>query len=321
MAAGITQIQGIEVGHYTDLAGATGCTVVLCRQGGIAGVDVRGGAPGTRDTDLLSPGRMVQEIHGVLLSGGSAFGLDAAGGVMRYLEERKIGFQLGAGFVPIVPSAIIYDLNLVSGAARPSLEDAYAACEASSTSAVEEGSVGAGTGATVAKGRGMKGAVKGGIGTAYLQLRSGIGVGAIIVVNAYGGMVDPSTGSIIAGPRREDGSGFWDPVDLLLRGPDDGGSPAGTNTTIGVVGTDAQLTKDQAHYLARVSHDGLALAIRPCHTMRDGDTIFSLATGKSPATADMTQLGAAATEVVAQAVLRAAQKATGLGGVPALSEL
>jgi len=328
VANAITDVLGIEVGHYTDRAAATGCTVVVCREGAVAGVDVRGGAPGTRETELLRPGNLVERVHAVLLSGGSAFGLNAAAGVMRYLEERGIGFKAGPATVPIVPAAILFDLNLITHQVRPGPEEGYKACLASSSEGVEEGSVGAGTGATVGKALGMMRAVKGGVGTASLELREDIVVGAIVAVNAYGGVVDHRTGKVIVGPRREDGKGFYDPVELLIGGDVGEGqvSPV-ANTTIGVVATNANLTREQAHYLARVSHDGLALTIRPCHTIRDGDTIFALATGRAPANPDsrrvdqMTRLGAAAVEVVAQAVLRAVYVADGLGGVPSLREL
>ena len=321
MTGSITQVDGIEVGHCTDLAGGTGCTVVLCRQGAVAGVDVRGGAPGTRETDLLGPGRLVQQVHGVLLSGGSAFGLDAAAGVMQYLEERGAGYTMGRRVIPIVPAAIIFDLNLLSDTARPGPRDAYTACEGASAGPVEEGSVGAGTGATVAKGRGMRWAIKGGIGTASHDLPGNIRVAAIIAVNSYGGICDPGSGKVIAGPRLEDGAGMMDPVEAILQGPEAVEPQPGANTTIGVVATNATLSKDEAHYLARVSHDGLALAIRPCHTMADGDSIFALATGAVPEPPNLTQLGAAATRVVAQAVVRAVESASGLGGIPAVGEL
>jgi L-aminopeptidase/D-esterase-like protein len=321
MAGCITQVDGIEVGHHTDALGGTGCTVVLCRQGAVAGVDVRGGAPGTRETDVLGPGRLVQQVHGVLLSGGSAFGLNAAAGVMQYLEEREIGYRMGQRTIPIVPAAIIFDLNLLSDAARPSPEDACAACEGASAGPVEEGSVGAGTGATIAKGRGMRWAIKGGVGTASYDLPGGVSVGAIIVVNSYGGICDPASGELIAGPRLKDGAGQVDPVENILKGPEYEAPRPGTNTTIGVVATNAKLSKDEAHYIARVSHDGLALAIRPCHTMADGDSIFALATGTASEPPNVTQVGVAATQVVAEAVVRAVKAAEGLGGIPAVGEL
>ena len=319
----ITDVRGIEVGHYTDAEAATGCTVVLCPGGAVAAADVRGGAPGTRETDLLRPGNLVERAHAVLLAGGSAYGLDAAGGVMRYLEERGIGFKMGSHVVPIVPAAILHDLNLVTHSVRPGPEEGYKACVECSGGPVYEGSVGAGTGATVAKVLGMCHAVKGGLGTASMRLPGGAIVGAVVAVNSYGGVVDHSNGRVVAGPRRDDGMGFHDPIDALLS-PDvlKQGTP-GTNTTIGVVATDLPLSVEQTQYVARVSHDGLALCIRPCHTMADGDTMFALATGTgSPSSVrEMVELGAGAVEVVAASVLRAVRAATGLGGVPSVAEL
>ncbi len=317
----ITDIWGIEVGHYTDRDAATGCTVVMCREGAVAGGDVRGGAPGTRETDLLRPENLVEKIHAVLLSGGSAFGLNASVGVMQYLDELGIGLKVGPAIVPIVPAAILFDLNLITDKVRPGPEEGYKACLACSGGPAEEGSVGAGTGATVGKALGMARAVKGGIGMAGLTLQGDVVLGAIAAVNAYGGVVDHRTGKVIAGPRREDGLGFHDPIELLIRGGVKGRDHPAANTTIGVVATNATLTKEQATYLSRVSHDGLALTIRPCHTIQDGDTIFALATGEIPGVPDLTVLGAAAVEVVAQAVLRAVRMADGLGGVPSLRDL
>ena len=320
----ITDVPGIEVGHYTDRMSATGCTVVMCRHGAVGGVDVRGGAPGTRETDLLRPGNLVERAHAVLLSGGSAFGLDASTGVVRFLEEQDVGFEMGSVRIPIVSAAILYDLNLVTHRVRPGAEEGYHACIASTSGPVEEGSVGAGTGATVAKGLGMDSAIKGGIGTAAIRLSGGTVVGAIVAVNAYGGVVDHHDGRIIAGPRTQGGSTFHDPMDIALTGPVNNVGPSPTNTTIGVVATDASLTKEQSHFLARVSHDGLALTIRPCHTMEDGDTMFALATGTDIASSqrrDLTSLGAAAVEAVARAVVRAVENADGVGGVPSVREL
>ena len=317
----ITDVQDIEVGHYTDQDGATGCTVVLCRNGAVGGVEVRGGAPGTRETDLLHPGNLVQQVHGVLLTGGSAFGLAAADGVMRYLEEQDVGFRMGDTVVPIVPAAVLFDLGLGTGEVRPGSDEGYKACLGASTGSVEEGSVGAGTGATVGKALGMGRAIKGGVGTASLTLGDGIVVGALVAVNAYGSVVDHASGRLVAGPRAEGSPGFLDTVELLLEGDQClSPSPSADNTTIGVVATDAQLTKEQANTLARLSHDGLALTLRPCHTLRDGDTMFAMATGTAGAVPDMTRLGAATVEVVARAVLSAVQEARGLGGVPSISE-
>ncbi|MCE2462423.1 MAG: P1 family peptidase [Dehalococcoidia bacterium] len=321
MTNAITDVAGIEVGHYTDRDAATGCTVVMCREGAVAGGDVRGGAPGTRETDLLRPENLVDKVHAVLLSGGSAFGLNASVGVMQYLDELGIGLKVGPAVVPIVPAAILFDLNLVTDKVRPGPEEGYEACLACSGGTVEEGSVGAGTGATVGKSLGMERAVKGGIGTASLTLQGGVVVGAIVAVNAYGGVVDHRTGKVMAGPRKGDVPGFHDPVELLIKGCGKKRDHPAANTTIGVVATNATLAKEQATYLSRVGHDGLALTIRPCHTIRDGDTIFALATGEIPNAPDLTTLGAAAVEVVARAVLRAVQTADGLGGVPSLKEL
>ena len=321
MADGITDVQGIEVGHYTDLAAATGCTVVLCRDGAIAGVDVRGGSPGTRETDLLGAGNLVDRVHAVLLSGGSAFGLDAAAGVMRYLEEQGVGFKLGPATVPIVPAAILFDLNLITHQVRPGPEEGYRACTTSSGGRMDQGSVGAGTGATVGKALGLGRAVKGGVGAASIELADGVVVGAIVAVNASGGVVDYHTGQVVAGPRRDDGDGFWDSMDLLLKKRSEGLAASAGHTTIGVVATNATLKKDEVRHLARISHDGLALTIRPCHTIRDGDTLFALATGRETVTPDLTTLGAAAVEAVARSVLRAVRTAEGLGGVPSIGEL
>lgn len=323
----LTAIGELEVGHYTDRANATGCTAVLCRQGAVAGVDVRGGAPGTRETDLLQPMRRVEQVHAILLSGGSAFGLDAASGVVRYLEEQGIGLQVGPALVPIVSAAILFDLGVVTAAVRPDAAAGYSAAAAAGPIPVDEGSVGAGTGATVAKLQGMERAVKGGIGSATLALPGGVTVAALIAVNACGDVVNHRSGQLIAGSRREKGVGMVSTMDWLTgREPGYGGDPDTadaplSNTTIGVVATDAALTKEEANFLARVSHDGLALTIRPCHTIRDGDTLFALSSGQVAGPTDLTALGAAAVEVTAQAVLRAVATATGLGGIQAVSEM
>ena len=317
----ITAVFGLEAGHYTDRTHATGCTVIICREGAVGGVDVRGGSPGTRETDLLRPMHKVDRVHALVLSGGSAFGLDAASGVVSYLADLGIGFKVGTAIVPIVPAAILFDLNLITSEVRPGPSEGLSACRAAGTGPMDEGSLGAGTGATVAKARGMAGAVKSGIGSASLTLPDGPTVAAAVAVNAYGGVFDYQSGGLIAGPRRYDDAGFYDPIDLALRGEDSEEGSLLTNTTIGVVATDAALTREEANFLAGVSHDGLALTIRPCHTIRDGDTMFALSTGRAPHAVELTRLGAAAVEVTARAVLRAVQTATGLGGIPAVSEL
>ena len=317
----ITSVPGIDAGHYTDLQNATGCTVVLCRRGAVGGVDVRGGSPGTRETDLLQPSRRVDQLFAVTLSGGSAFGLDAASGVMAWLEEQDIGYRVTPDvIVPIVSSAIIYDLGLVSSRVRPGPKEGLSAVAAASRERLPEGTIGAGTGATVAKTGGTHRAVKGGLGTAALQLPGGATVGAVVVVNSIGGIRDPYKGQLVAGPRREDGT-FDDPVGILLEESQSRLPSGPVNTTIGVVATDARLTREEANYLARVSHNGLSMTIHPCHTIRDGDTMFAMATGEFGGDVDLTTLGAAAAEVSAQAVLRAVRLATGLGGIPAVSEL
>ena len=321
MNATLTAVAGLEAGHYTDLVNATGCTMVLCRDGAVGGVDVRGGSPGTRETDLLRPGHRVDRVHAVLLSGGSAFGLDAASGVVRFLEERNIGFKAGPAVVPIVSGAILFDLGLVNSKVRPGPDQGYAACVAATGEPVPQGTHGAGTGATVAKGRGLERSIKSGIGSASLALPGGATVAALVAVNAYGGIFDHRSGRLLAGPRLEPGPGMEDPVEVLLGAGAVEENQELANTTIGVVATDAVLTREDANFLAGVSHDGLALTIRPCHTIRDGDTMFALATGRFQQPVDLTVLGAAAVQVTAAAILNAVGSATGLGGVPSLYEL
>ena len=319
----ITDVAGIKVGHYTDREGITGCTVVLCEGGAVGGVDVRGSAPGTRETDLMRPVNMVQEMHAVLLTGGSAYGLDAAGGVMRWLEEREIGFNVGVGVVPIVPAAVLFDLTIGDPKARPDATVGYQACQSASDGPVAEGNVGAGTGATVGKLLGPKFATKGGLGTASVKIGKGIVVGAIVAVNAFGDVVDPDTGTILAGTRKPVGGGFVNTVKQMQGGL--GQTILGfANTTLAVVATNAYLTKEGANKVAQMAHDGLARSIRPVHTMLDGDTVFALATGERPKKgkgADPSVVGTAAAEVLAQAVVRAAQQAESLGGVPAARDL
>lgn len=322
MRNAITDIAGIKVGHYTDRDGVTGCTVILCEEGAVAGVDVRGSAPGTRETDLLSPTSLVQKVNAILLSGGSAFGLDAASGVMRYLEERGCGYDAGVARVPVVPAAIIFDLALGSANARPGYLQGYKACLSADDGEVLEGSVGVGTGATVAKILGMKRAIKGGVGTASQEVGRGLVVGALVVVNALGDVVDPSTGKTLAGPRREDGKGFLSTLELLKSGEISKWQVGlAGNTTLGIVATNASLDKAQANKLAQMAQDGIAMAVRPAHTMYDGDVIFALATGKMGQGADLTALGSVAAEIVAKAVVRAIAQAESLGGVPAAKDV
>ena len=317
---GITDVPGIRVGHYTDSRNATGCTVVICEEGAVGGVDVRGSAPGTRETDLLSPTAMVDRVHAVLLSGGSAFGLAAATGVMEYLEERGVGIEFAGTRIPIVPAAILFDLGVGSAAVRPDADAGRLACQNASSGPMPEGSVGAGAGATVAKLLGSDRCVKGGIGTAGIELGGGLSIAALVAVNAIGGVVDPETSEIVAGPLDHDGT-MLDSMSLIASPDFAARTRPGENTTIGVVATNAKLTKSQSNKLAAVAHDGLAMAVRPAHLMGDGDTLFALATGKLEMDFSMNRLCAASAVCVSRAIVRAVQKATGLGGVKAVSEL
>ena len=304
---------GIQVGHFTDTRRPTGCTVVLTTDGAVGGVDVRGAAPGTRETELLSPLNAVDQVHAVLLAGGSAFGLDAAGGVMRWLEERGVGVPVGPARVPIVPAAILFDLWVGDASIRPDAQAGHAACQAASAQAPAEGNVGAGAGATVGKLFGIARAMKGGVGTASVKVGA-ITVGALVAVNAIGDVIDPATGSVVAGARTADGSALLGSMRALLRGELPAPLQAGMATTIGVVATDAVLTKAQANKVAQMAHDGLARSINPVHTMTDGDTLFALATGASGLPGNVTLIGALAAEVTAAAVLRAVRAATRLSG-------
>lgn len=312
----ITDVAGLQVGHFTDTRRPTGCTVIIAEAGATGGVDVRGAAPGTRETDLLNPMNMVEKVHAVMLSGGSAFGLDAASGVMRYLEEKKIGFDVGVAHVPIVPSAVLFDLGVGDASVRPDAAAGYHACRSASTDAPQEGNIGAGAGATVGKLYGPKRAMKGGIGSASITV-AGVTVGAIVAVNAVGDVLDPSTGRILAGARTEDGKMLLDTRAAILAGDLPRSMREGAATTIGVVATDATLTKAQAQKLAGMAHDGLARTINPIHTMLDGDTIFALGTGASGKSANLMLLGVMAAEAMAIAVQRAILTARAVDGYPA----
>lgn len=307
----MTDVLGLEVGHFTDPRRPTGCTVILAREGAVAGVDVRGAAPGTRETELLHPSNLVERVHAITLAGGSAWGLDAASGVMRWLEENDIGLQVGFGLVPIVPAAVLFDLPVGDARIRPDANTGYQACVAASRAPVDEGSVGAGAGALVGKIFGLQAAMRGGIGSASMTV-DGITVAAIIACNAMGDVIDPHTGQLLAGARGPDGSTMIDSCKALFRGETPQRLLAGTNTSIGVVACDALLTKAQAHRMAVVAHDGLARTIRPVHTMLDGDTLFALGTGKAGKTIDALVLQTLAAEVTARAVLRAVSAATPL---------
>jgi L-aminopeptidase/D-esterase-like protein len=323
---GLTAVDGIKVGHHTLTERPTGCTVVIVEKGATAGVDVRGSAPGTRETDLLNPTATVDQVHAIVLAGGSAFGLDSATGVVRYLEQHGIGYKFGGAVVPIVPAAILFDLGVGDGKIRPNADCGFAAAQAATTGPVAEGNVGAGAGATVGKMGGRGRAMKGGVGSASIVRADGLVVAALVAVNARGDIVDPHTGKIVAGARTEDGKGLID-VRTLLRG---GGADAAKdlppseplqNTTIGVVATNATLTKSQATKVAQMAHDGLARAIVPAHTTGDGDAIFALATGTRTGAADVDTIGALAADAMSEAILRAVRAATSIPGYPAARDL
>ena len=323
-----TDVQGIRVGHAQNLEALTGCTVILCEDGAVGGVDQRGGAPGTRETDLLRPMHLVDNVHGIMLAGGSAFGLDAASGVMRYLEEKGVGFDTRVARVPIVPAAILFDLGVGRADVRPDAEMGYQACLNATTSPPAEGNVGAGSGATVGKILGMGQAMKSGIGTASMEIGAGVIVGAIVAVNAFGDVVDPTTNQIIAGarsttigPLRVGSPGYFaDTLEVMktMIGRTILGLASRGNTVIGVVATNARLNKEQASKIAQMAHNGLARCIRPAHTMHDGDIIFAIATGKHKA--DVSIVGAFAAEVVALAILRAVRCAQAVAGLPAIND-
>ena len=318
---GLTAVEGIKVGHHTLNERPTGCTVILTEAGAVAGVDVRGSAPGTRETELLDPTDTVEKVHAVVLSGGSAFGLDSASGVVRYLEEKKIGYDLGYATVPIVPAAVLLDLNIGGKPhIRPGAECGYKAALAASNGPVLEGNVGAGAGATVGKLGGYARAMKGGLGTASITLPSGLTVAALVAVNAAGDVIDPATGRVIAGVRTQDGKSLAD-VRKLLRSGELLQARPGENTTLGVTATNARLTKSQVVKVAQMAHDGLARAVVPAHTAGDGDTIFALATGTWDGDANVTVVGALAAEAIADAIVRAALAAEGIPGYPSAHDL
>ncbi len=316
----ITDIEGIRVGHFTDTRRPTGCTVILCERGAVGGVDVRGSAPGTRETDLLDPLNLVEKVHAVALSGGSAFGLDTATGVMKYLDEQNIGFETRSAKVPIVPAAILYDLGLGDSKIRPDSAAGYKACQAAKSGKIDEGSVGAGAGATIGKAGGGS-PMKGGIGTSSIRLANGIIVGAIVAVNCVGNVIDPKSGRIVAGARTPDGKAFVDIIETYRSGRT-ATEKIGEATTIGVVATNASgFSKAQMKKIAEMSHDGMARAINPAHTMGDGDTLFAISTGTSPGQAEVTAIGALAAEAVTEAILRAVMRARSVPGFPSYEEI
>lgn len=317
----ITAVDGITVGHHTLSERPTGCTVVLAEAGAVGAVEVLGGAPGTTETALLAPENLVDQVHGVFMSGGSAFGLDVAGGVRRYLSERKIGFAFGGAYVPIVPGAIIFDLPIGGRPdIRPGAECGYKAAQAAATGAIAEGNVGAGAGATVGKILGGARAMKGGVGSAALRLNSGLVVGAIATVNAAGSVVDPATGRVVAGVRSADGTKLED-VRGIVRGERLAQSPLPENTTVVIVATSAKLTKAQANFVAKMAQAGLARAVLPVFTLADGDTVFVLATGRWDGAVDVSAIGALAAEAVGDAILRGVRAASGIPGFPAARDM
>lgn len=319
MSGQITDIEGIRVGHCTDLEALTGCTVLLCEAGAVGGVDIRGSASGTRELDALSPFHLVDRVHGLLLAGGSAFGLDAAGGVMQYLEERGVGFDAGVARVPIVPAAILFDLRIGNPRVRPDRDMGYRACLAATSGPIEEGSIGVGTGATVGKLKGIECAMKGGVGTSSLSLADGLAVGALVAVNAFGDVIDPETNEILAGLRESPtGSKLMDTAAQMRAGL----RPRGyrrESTTLVAVATNARLTKLEATKVAQQAQLALARTIRPVHTTLDGDATFVLATDR--VSGDLNTIGLVAAEVAATATVRAIRQAKGLGGLPAYQDL
>jgi L-aminopeptidase/D-esterase-like protein len=317
----ITDVSGIRVGHHTDPGAGTGCSVLLCEEGATGGVSVMGAFPGSREIAMLGPTSVDSVVHAILLTGGTVFGLDAASGILRYLEGRRKGYRLGRIYVPRVPGAVIFDLGFINHRVRPTADDGFAASESALDSASAEGTIGAGTGATVGKLGELKQAMKGGFGTASVDLGDGVMVGAAVVTNSIGGIYDPADGRVIAGPISANGS-IIDSLRHIVS--DDYVAPkwaAGTNTTIGVIATNARITTGEANRLATVGHDGIALAVRPAHMQYDGDTLFAIGTGTTETPVDMTRLGAAAAHCVAQAALSGVLAATGLGGIPSVSEM
>lgn len=323
---GLTDVEGLRVGQQTLTERPTGCTVILVEgEGASGGVSQRGAAPGTRETDLLDPLNLVDKVNAIVLAGGSAYGLDAAQGVVRYLEERNIGWNVGAaGVVPIVPAAILIDLWFGGDPKiRPTADCGYRAAQAATDGPVQEGNVGAGAGATLGKVAGRERSMKGGLGSTAIRLPNGLVVGALVAVNAIGDVIDPATGTVVAGVRTPDGKGLADARKLLRDGSllRAVAPRAAENTTIAVVATNARLTKTEVNRVALMADDGLARAISPAHTIGDGDTIFSLATGRWTGQADTSIIGALAAEALAEAIVRAATQAQSLGGLPSAREL
>lgn len=318
MKNSLIDVAGLQVGHAHDEQGVTGCTVILCEDGTVGGVDQRGGAPGTRETDLLAPMHQVQHVNAILLTGGSAYGLDAAAGVMRYCEEEGRGFDVGVGVVPIVPAAVIFDLAVGDPTLRPDAAMGYQACLNASDEEIRQGNVGAGMGATVGKLLGPMRAMKSGLGCASLEIVPGVVIAALFVVNALGSINDPQNGKLLAGTRSAEYNHPVDTLYLLRRlASQQSGTQAGANTVIGVVATNAAFNKEQTNKLAQMAQDGIAQTVRPAHSMMDGDTVFALATGK--VAADFGLVSAFAAEVSARAIVNAVTNAKNIAGIPGLA--
>jgi L-aminopeptidase/D-esterase-like protein len=311
----LCDVPGVLVGHATDRQGLTGCTAVLFEEPAVVGVDVRGSSPGTRETDRLSPTGTVRRTHALLLTGGSAFGLAAVEGVVSFLEERDVGLDVGVARIPLVSAAVLFDLVVGSPAARPGPEMGYEAASAAKSGDFAQGSVGAGTGATVGKVLGMERAMKGGVGSASVWLDGGLVVGALAAVNAFGGVRDPDSGKILAGPRMDDGA-LGDTVELLPEAVTR--MRWGEDTTLGIVATNADLSKAQVSKIAQMAHDGLARAVEPVHTTVDGDVVFAASVGGVDAPTDV--VGAWGARVMQEAILRAVRRAESVPGVPSASE-
>jgi L-aminopeptidase/D-esterase-like protein len=312
----ILDVKGIKVGQVEDKDGLTGCTVVICEKGVVCGVDVRGSAPGTRETDLLDPINMVEKVHAVVLSGGSAFGLESTCGVSRYLEENDIGFDVGVAKVPIVTGAVLFDLAVGDSKCRPDIDMGYRACEVASDINLNLGNFGVGCGATVGKVKGIDYCTKGGIGSYSIKLDNGLVVAALVAVNAFGDVYE--NGQVIAGVLNDNKDSFLNTYELMKQGVNTGGFNI-DNTTIGVVATNAKLTKAQCKKVSQMSHNGYAKAIFPIHTPHDGDTIFTIATGEIET--DITLLGSIATEVVEKSIISAIKNAKMTNNIPSYSEL
>jgi L-aminopeptidase/D-esterase-like protein len=313
-----TEIEGIKVGHAQNLEAATGCTVILCEEGATAGVDVRGGAPGTRETDLLNPVNLIEKVHAIFLAGGSAFGLDAGSGIMQYLEEKRIGFDVQVTRIPIVCGAVLFDLTIGDHRVRPDKEMGYQACLNARSTECRQGNIGAGTGATVGKINGMKHAMKSGLGTNALQVDA-LKIGALVAVNCLGDVIDPNTGERLAGPLSEDMRTLENTEELMVESYPHLKDVFSSNTTIGVVATNAELTKSQATKVASMAQDGYARTIRPAHSMFDGDTIFAVATGK--VRADLNVIGLLAARAVERAVIAAVKNTASLCGFKCYADL